>query len=270
MRQHTPIEMSPALLPNRAGDAYSVSPELQTHYLSQFREALDQLATNTTLCATTLAQTHDRLTGLPNRDSFETTFAELTAERDGETDSIAIILCDVDQFKAINDSHGKDTGDRLLCVVAATLLAATRDTDTVASRLQGDEAIIVIPSFVPRNTREVDMDFIRRLQLITSRLRQELPVRFGLALYDYFGPEKARELMRTAPRLGITVGGALWTPDISLSELLSHAEETTKTHKEQRKQAYLESLPRTRRAATQIGRLLFAWGSRQDPDRFLS
>jgi diguanylate cyclase (GGDEF)-like protein len=80
----------------------------------------------------------DPLTGLPNRRAFtETATLELKrARRSGRPISFAYLDCD--GFKGINDTLGHREGDALLAVVAQTLRASTRVTDTL-SRLGGDE-----------------------------------------------------------------------------------------------------------------------------------
>jgi diguanylate cyclase (GGDEF)-like protein len=81
--------------------------------------------------------THDGLTGLLNRDGLLRTLSSpvVNPER-------AMLFIDLDRFKAVNDSHGHATGDKVLLEVAARLRALTRQEDQVA-RLGGDEFIVV-------------------------------------------------------------------------------------------------------------------------------
>lgn len=85
---------------------------------------------------------HDPLTSLPNRtlllDRMQQ--AVVRSERDGT--KTAVLFVDVDHFKAINDTHGHDAGDRILRTIAERLRSATRDVDTVA-RLGGDEFVVL-------------------------------------------------------------------------------------------------------------------------------
>ncbi len=82
----------------------------------------------------------DDLTGLPNRRLLEDRLGELA--RAGTTG--ALLILDLDQFKAVNDSHGHQAGDRALETIAARLLDAAPDTATVA-RMGGDEFVVVLP-----------------------------------------------------------------------------------------------------------------------------
>ena len=86
---------------------------------------------------------HDPLTDLPNRTLFwERLAAEIRAA--GETGTrVAVLTCDLDRFKQVNDSLGHPAGDHLLQVVAARLRAVVRETDTVA-RLGGDEFAVIL------------------------------------------------------------------------------------------------------------------------------
>ncbi len=85
---------------------------------------------------------HDPLTGLANRAALQEdlgTLIERARSRQGE---VALLLIDLDGFKAVNDSRGHNAGDHLLQRVAERLLAATRRQDLVA-RLGGDEFAVV-------------------------------------------------------------------------------------------------------------------------------
>jgi diguanylate cyclase len=68
------------------------------------------------------AADEDHLTGLPNRRCYDRRLVALVASRQPGSDH-CIALCDVDDFKAINDRHGHETGDRVLKLVARKLTA---------------------------------------------------------------------------------------------------------------------------------------------------
>ncbi len=85
---------------------------------------------------------HDALTGLLNRDEFESRLKKiLTSAREG--DPHALLYLDLDQFKVVNDTCGHDAGDELLRQVTALLNAKLRTRDTLA-RLGGDEFGIIL------------------------------------------------------------------------------------------------------------------------------
>ena len=85
---------------------------------------------------------HDALTLLPNRRLFEDRLqqAQLASTRSGRHG--AVLLIDLDGFKAINDEQGHEAGDLLLVEVGRRLKACLRDVDT-AARLGGDEFVAV-------------------------------------------------------------------------------------------------------------------------------
>jgi diguanylate cyclase (GGDEF)-like protein/PAS domain S-box-containing protein len=82
---------------------------------------------------------HDPLTRLPNRTLFN---ERIAAARDGDLG--AVLLIDLDGFKAVNDTFGHHVGDALLVATAERLRAHVRPNDTVA-RLGGDEFAILLP-----------------------------------------------------------------------------------------------------------------------------
>jgi diguanylate cyclase (GGDEF)-like protein len=101
----------------------------------------------------TISATIDGLTSLPNARSL---FLHLDAElarcrRSGE--ELAVLLCDLDGFKQVNDRFGHLIGNTVLQLVAAGLQECCRDTDYVA-RMGGDEFVLVFPGFRPADLAE--------------------------------------------------------------------------------------------------------------------
>jgi diguanylate cyclase (GGDEF)-like protein len=86
---------------------------------------------------------HDSLTGLPNRDLLIDRLEEALIRSDREHRTIAVLFCDLDGFKHVNDTAGHAAGDAVLIETARRLQNTVRDGDTVA-RVGGDEFVLVI------------------------------------------------------------------------------------------------------------------------------
>ena len=86
----------------------------------------------------------DALTGLPNRRTM-TAHLEATLDRlaAGASPGAVVLYLDLDDFKAVNDTHGHVVGDRLLQAVAARVRSCVRSCDVVA-RFGGDEFVVVL------------------------------------------------------------------------------------------------------------------------------
>lgn len=128
---------------------------------------------------------HDVLTGLPNRERFNTQLKQDLALY-GES-GLAILFMDLDGFKKVNDSYGHDVGDWLLAQVGKRLRRCLRDGDLVA-RLGGDEFASIIYD-IPYG---VELPFIieRILSVISTPFHYEglalrINISIGIAFYPY-------------------------------------------------------------------------------------
>jgi diguanylate cyclase (GGDEF)-like protein/PAS domain S-box-containing protein len=114
---------------------------------------------------------HDDLTGLINRRRFQEELERHLAQgrRYGMTG--ALLVLDLDGFKAVNDNHGHSAGDRVLRAVATALRDRLRESDILA-RLGGDEFAVLLP----RETRE---DAEQVCQALEQAIPAEVPTPGG-------------------------------------------------------------------------------------------
>jgi diguanylate cyclase (GGDEF)-like protein/PAS domain S-box-containing protein len=92
---------------------------------------------------------HDELTGLANRATLLARTAESLARAAGTGRQVALLFCDLDHFKLVNDSRGHEAGDAVLVETAERLLACIRDGD-LAARLGGDEFVVLCDALPSR------------------------------------------------------------------------------------------------------------------------
>lgn len=89
--------------------------------------------------------TRDPLTGLANRSHFQAQATQALARSQRDGTPVALLLCDVDHFKRINDQHGHAVGDEVLVAMARTLSENLREGDVVA-RWGGEEFLALMPA----------------------------------------------------------------------------------------------------------------------------
>ncbi|SDT58175.1 GGDEF domain-containing protein [Actinoplanes derwentensis] len=99
--------------------------------------------------------THDELTGLVNRRHLFTVMrTAITAHTAGAPGDLALIYCDLNGFKPVNDEHGHEAGDAILRLTAIRLAEAVRPGDVVA-RIGGDEFLIFCTAADPATVRAI-------------------------------------------------------------------------------------------------------------------
>jgi diguanylate cyclase (GGDEF)-like protein len=105
----------------------------------------------------------DSLTGLASRRAVETALEEACDAPSGPG-SPALVLCDIDDLKQVNDSGGHAAGDRALCRAAEALVAAAAPhEDAVVGRFGGDEFCVLLPSGSAEDARALALEAVSRL-----------------------------------------------------------------------------------------------------------
>lgn len=122
------------------------------------------------------SSTLDPLTGLSNRNALEQRLAELDGQPSGRDEGLthALLLCDLDHFKQVNDKLGHATGDAVLQEVAYVMRASLRAGDSIY-RVGGEEILVVLPGA----SREDAVEVAERLR---RAVRQSRPVGVGVTV----------------------------------------------------------------------------------------
>ena len=141
----------------------------------------------------------DSLTGLPNRFVFEERVHALIEQARRHGRPLTLAALDLDHFKAVNDSMGHFTGDKVLQQVATTLQAQIRLSDLLV-RMGGDEFLLILP--------DTDM---RAACHLAERLCRAVA---------------CLNVVTGAGQLGVSIGLAEWQPDLSVSAWLEKADDT--------------------------------------------
>jgi diguanylate cyclase (GGDEF)-like protein/PAS domain S-box-containing protein len=125
---------------------------------------------------------HDVLTGLLNRAGALDRLDLLMREpHEGRT--VAVLYLDLDRFKAVNDAHGHQTGDRLLMQASHRLTAALRDDDLVA-RIGGDEFLVVLETASEAQLEGRAQDVHRALRRPSDPGIPDSTASVGMAVWD--------------------------------------------------------------------------------------
>src|SRR6185503_5116585 len=126
----------------------------------------------------------DPLTGLDNRRRMTEVLQNEVLRSRRLKHSFAVLMADVDHFKAYNDTHGHPAGDEVLKRVAAVLRETMRDVDTVA-RYGGEEFFVVMPETRARGAADLAERVRKRLALAPQA--EAVTLSFGIAEFPTHG-----------------------------------------------------------------------------------
>jgi two-component system, cell cycle response regulator len=184
------------------------TPEKGSDFLEHFCEVLSGDLQHVKLHEQLLREREsDELTGIPNRAFLSRHGPPMLSLADRKGSPVALLFCDLDRFKAINDTYGHAVGDAVLCAVARTIAERIRDYDLLA-RLGGDEFVLLLPDA----TREQAM-------AMADRVRQAV----------------AEAAAATDPPhtlgLSVSIGVALHVPGEAIADLIRRADAAMYTDK---------------------------------------
>lgn len=145
------------------------------------------------------AANHDFLTGLYNRNYFNSELERAIRRAERKNDQLTLIYFDLDGFKAVNDQYGHDAGDELLSAIATRVKHYFRESDLIA-RIGGDEFAILFENELPgQNAREVAEQLVSLCRSPVDYQDQTLSVSAsaGVAWYPRHGDEP-KTLLKSA------------------------------------------------------------------------
>ncbi|MBO5453485.1 MAG: diguanylate cyclase [Clostridia bacterium] len=139
----------------------------------------------------------DSLTKLPNRFGMDAELAEQLGEfKKDKNDLFTVIVCDLDDFKQINDSFGHMEGDRALKIIADILNRVSSMNNGSAYRMGGDEFVIITDDTSAETTQNIYNQIAEELKNVSFRDDFTLGMSLGAASYD--GSVSVTELLGRA------------------------------------------------------------------------
>jgi diguanylate cyclase (GGDEF)-like protein/hemerythrin-like metal-binding protein/PAS domain S-box-containing protein len=177
--------------------AVSDSKGVVTHYVGVFSDITQRKLTEQRI---SFLAYHDKLTDLPNRSLFYDRMSRAMSQTRRMDRHFALLLLDLDGFKAVNDEFGHEAGDEVIKASAQRLLTCVRDVDTVA-RMGGDEFAIILsevksPEDISGIARKIIQRITSPVSLFDGRVCS-VGVSIGIAIHPDDGEEIDR-LIRAA------------------------------------------------------------------------
>jgi diguanylate cyclase (GGDEF)-like protein len=153
---------------------------------------------------------HDNVTALPNRSLLDDRLTQAVLTHQREKLKFALLLINLDGFKAINDQHGHHVGDKLLQRIGVLLMQQVRESDTVA-RFGGDEFVMLLNHLdIKESGRQVADDILTALKkpLVIDDVSVTISASIGIAIYPDDADnavsllKKSDQLMYQAKKVG--------------------------------------------------------------------
>lgn len=169
---------------------------------AQLRRSARELAKmRATLAEAQHSADTDPLTEIANRRAFKRTLEAALEAAKTSGRPLTLAFCDIDRFKALNDAHGHDVGDRVLRFVAK-LLSQTFDRRGTVGRFGGEEFVVLLPG-VPAATARILVDACRAdlagRSLVSADESKRLgSITFSAGIAEAHGSETMADLLRRA------------------------------------------------------------------------
>jgi len=169
---HTPdgaqVEIHYSITPLKTLTGSEIGAVMVIHDVSESRRMMKRLS---------YSASHDMLTRLPNRHSFEQQLKRLVNDAAAHHSEHVLVFIDLDKFKAVNDTAGHAAGDALLRALADLMQQHLRNSDVLA-RLGGDEFGLLLPYSNVDQVREVVQGIVSAVHDFTF-IWQDRPYHVG-------------------------------------------------------------------------------------------
>ncbi len=161
------------------------------HYVSVFHDIAERKSVEQTL---THEATRDHLTGAANRRAFDRALITAVRSANEEGGNFALLLLDIDHFKAVNDNYGHDVGDSILHALTTLVQQSLRKSDLLA-RWGGEEFTLLLPG----TPMEGACQLAERLRCDIAQATMPGPkVTVSIGLTAYRQGDSARDLLARA------------------------------------------------------------------------
>ena len=117
----------------------------------------------------------DALTGIPNRWCFTERILEEANRHHRQQEPLSLLMCDIDNFKAFNDTYGHGAGDACLLRVARTIKQSLQRPGDFCARYGGEEFVIILPNTETDGALHVARSIIANIRALAIKHEKSLP-----------------------------------------------------------------------------------------------